>query len=371
MGKKLLIVVLVLIVSTLSFTRSFLGLIGDIPWHYGYSDVFNEDRINEELAKQLPYLERPIEYPLITGFFIYLMWYLGKSLLGYAIFTWIFLTIFAIIAAITLYKLCGLLKIGKERIFWFYIFAPSLIVFGVYNWDVIAVMLTVLAVYFFYNNKHWHSAIFLSLGLNAKLFPVLILPFMLLKTNIKQGVKMFSIFLITSLILNLYFIIYGFDVWKITYLFHGLREPNIDSIWSLTNLNTGTVNMLSLVLFLASYLVLIFFHRKYDLISLSLASIALFLIVNKIFSPQYILWLLPFFALSQTMTRKVFYSLETANLVVFFSTSYWIFASKEQVFWMVSNIFTIVRSLVLIYILYSVLVKRQTQESSQNQNLYI
>lgn len=364
MGKKLLIVVLVLIVFTISFTRSFLGLIGAVPWHYGYSDVFNEDRIDEELAKQIPYLERPIEYQILTGFFIYLIWYLGKSLLGYAIFTWVLLTIFAIIAAIALYKLCELLKIGKERIFWFYIFAPSLIIFGVYNWDVIAVMLTVLAVYFFYKNKFGFSAIFLSLGFNAKLFPVLILPLMLLKTNIKQGIKVFSIFLITSLILNLYFIIYSFDVWKITYLFHGLREPNMDSIWSLTNLSTSTINMLSIVLFLIPYMVLIFFHRKYDLISLSLASIALFLVCNKIFSPQYIIWLLPFFALSQTMTRKMFYSLETANLVVFFSISHWLLAAKEQVYLTISNISTIARSLILAYIVFAIL-KTKRLETKQ------
>src|SRR3989338_9706831 len=104
MNKKILITIIIIIISTLSFARSFLGLVGIIPWHYGYSDVFNVDRINLLNTQKIPYLEVQIEYPVITGFFIYLMWHFGKSLLGYALLTYAFLTIFALIAAIYLYK---------------------------------------------------------------------------------------------------------------------------------------------------------------------------------------------------------------------------------------------------------------------------
>lgn len=355
MNKKLWIVFLVLIICTISFTRSFLGLIGVIPWHYGYSDVFNEERINPELAKKIPYLERAVEYPVITGFFIYSMWYIGKSLIGYVVLTWIFLTLCAIITALVLYKLCKLLNIDKERLIWFFIFAPSLIVFGVYNWDMIAVMFMVLAIYFFYRNNYIISAIFLGLGFNAKLFPILILPMMLLKTNLKQDVKIILVFLVTFFILNAYYLVNSFDVWKATYLFHSLREPNIDSIWAFTGLETSTINFLSLTLFLLSYIILVYYHKKYDFLALSFMSILLFLLFNKIFSPQYILWLLPFFVLSKNITRKLFYSLEATNLIVFFSTLYWIFVSKEQIFLITSNILTTARSLILAFMVYKVI----------------
>mgnify|MGYP001608772063 CR=1 FL=1 len=120
MNRKLIIVVLVLIISTISFARSFLGLIGITPWHYGYSDIYMEDNIDPKLSQKIPYLEKPKEYPLITGFLIYFMWYLGKNLLGYAILTWIFLTAATIVTALTLDKLVELLKLNKNRLFLFF-----------------------------------------------------------------------------------------------------------------------------------------------------------------------------------------------------------------------------------------------------------
>lgn len=358
MDKKLLIIiVIVIVISTVSFSRSFLGVIGVIPWHYGYSDVFNEDRINTELAKRIPYVESPVEYPIITGFFIYLMWFLGKNLFGYAILTWLFLTLAAVITATTLYQLCDLLNVDKKRLVMFFAFAPSLLVFGIYNWDIIAVMFMVLAIHFFYRDQYVLSSMFLGLGFNAKLFPIVILPIMLLKTNLKQGIKIILMFLVTFLFLNLYFVINDFDMWKITYTFHGSRAPNIDSIWALTHLGIGTINIMSMLLFLIAYISLVSYHKKYDVISLSFASLLLFFLFNKVFSPQYMLWVLPFFVLSQTIAIKVFYSLEFANIAVFLLIQYWIFVSEGQIVLMGSILFIVMRGLLLAYLLYFILVK--------------
>ena len=359
MNKKLMIVILVLIVSTISFSRSFLGLIGIIPWQYGYSDVFNEDRINEVSAKQIPYIERAVEYPIITGFFIYFTWLIGKNLLGYALLTWIFLTLPAVITAITLHKLAEMLKLGKKRLFWFFIFAPSMIVFSIYNWDMIALMFMVLGIYSFCKNKPLMASMFIGLGFNAKLFPVILLPIMMLK-NRKNAIKMLLVFILTFLVLNSYFMIASFDTWKNIFLYHSLREPNIDSAWHITGLSTGAINIASAVLFSISYIALLLFFKKRDLIALSFLSMLLFLLLNKIFSPQYILWLLPFFVLSQNTSKKSFYLLEAANMAVFFSTMYWLLASREQVFLAISNISTVARSLILAYLIFIILKPTKT-----------
>lgn len=351
MGRKFWIVIFILLVSAISFARSFLGLIGVIPWEIGYSDIFNADRINTLAAAKIPYIEQKIEYPVVTGFFIFFMWLLGKSLLGYAAFTFIFLILAAAITGLTLYKLAEHLNIDKSRIFIFFVFAPSMLVFGIYNWDIIAVMFMVLALYYFYKNKFAVCGILLSLGFNAKLFPILLLPIMLLKTNVKNGIKIASAFLFTFLVLNIYFMAASFDVWKATYAFHAERAPNIDSIWSLTGLGIQTINILSLALVSIFYLYLLSNHRKCDLLSMSFASILLFLFFNKIFSPQYTLWILPFFVVLTYSGKIEYYSFEASNLIVFFSALNWIFALKQP-FMIITNIFVVARALLIAYFIY-------------------
>lgn len=370
MNKKLWIIVLVIIVSAISFSRSFLGLIGAIPWHYGYSDIFNEDSINPATALKLPYLEVPIEYPPVTGFFIYLAWLFGKSLLGYAILSYALLMLFTIITALTLYKLCGILNAAKSRIWLFFVFAPSMIVFNIFNWDIIAVMFMVLAIYSYYRNKFIWASLFLALGFNAKLFPVLLLPIMLLKTDWKNKIRMTLAFAITCIALNIYFIIKNFSVWKSTYTFHSLRQPNIDSVWSLTGLNAQTINILSLALFLSFFALLAYNHKKYDTIKMGFLVVLLFLIVNKIFSPQYILWLLPFFVLSSLITKVPYYALEASNLIVFFATSAWILSSNKFMFLIISHISTIVRSVILLYLVYVTIKSSANNIETNTNNIY-
>ena len=370
MNRKVLIVAFVLLVSFISFSRSFLGLIGVVPWHYGYSDIFNEDRINPVTALKLPYLEVPIEYPLITGFFIYLAWFFGKSLLGYAILSYALLTLFTIITALTLHKLCGILNADKSRIWLFFVFAPSMIVFNIFNWDIIAVMFMVLAIYLYYRNKFIWASLFLALGFNAKIFPVLLLPIFLLKTGWKNKIKIALTFIVTSIVLNIYFMIKNFSVWKSTYIFHGLRQPNIDSVWALTGLNIQIINILSLVLFLLFFALLAYNHKKYDTIKMGFLAVLLFLIVNKIFSPQYMLWLLPFFVLSSFITKIQYYALEALNLIVFFAASTWILASKEFMLLFISHISTIARSVILVYLLYVIIKSSASNIETSTKNIY-
>ena len=182
-----------------------------------------------------------------------------------------------------------------------------MVLFGVYNWDIIAVMFSVLALYSFHKKQYAWSAILLGMGFNAKLFPAVLLPIMLIKANPGQRIKMAFAFFAVFLALNIYFVIDSFEVWKVTYTFHSLRSPNIDSIWSFTGLATGTINVLSALLFLAAYIALLFSHKRYGIFELGFASLLLFLSFNKIFSPQYIMWLLPFFVLSAAAAKKLFY----------------------------------------------------------------
>ena len=211
MNKKYLIIIFVIIIFTLSFARSFLGLLGIIPWQYGYSDVYNADRIASFSAEKIPYINTSIEYPILTGFFIYLNWYFGKSLEGYIFLTYIFLTIFAVITALILFKTIKLLKMEEKNIWRFFVFGPSLLVFGVYNWDIMAVMFAVTAFYFFLKEKYGLAALALALGFNAKIFPIIFLPIMMFKVDLKKALKMLVVFTIICIVINSYFMFHDFN----------------------------------------------------------------------------------------------------------------------------------------------------------------
>jgi hypothetical protein len=77
-----------------------------------------------------------------------------------------------------------------------------------------------------------------------------------------------------------------------------------------------------------------------------------FLLVNKVFSPQYLLWLLPFFVLCQELaSKKFFYSLEVANLLVLLLVIAPILYSELVLFLYLSLLFVFIRHLLLGWLL--------------------
>src|SRR3989338_6081699 len=355
----LVFLIIIFIISSLfCFTVKYLGMKEVIPWFIGYSDISPFNKI--ALQPGLPYIDKDVEYPAITGLFIHLTG-LGKTKENYFLLSSFFLVLFGLLTLITLYKLVLEKGIDKKRLIIFFAAAPSILFFMIYNWDLIAIFFTVLSLYFFRQKKDVSAAIFLSLGFNAKLFPILLLPIMLLKRDsIIKWVKIIFSFFITSIIVNIYFIIKNFDGWLFFYTFNSLREPNPDSMWGIiyrfSGIEIKLIGLISLVLFLIFYLFIIFYYRKKNIYYLGAASILLFLIFNKVFSPQYILWLLPFFILIPKLNKISFYSLEISNLIVLFSILPWIFIiPKIDLFLNISQFFVIVRHIIMIYLVYFIL----------------
>ena len=355
----LVFLIIIFIISSLfCFTVKYLGMKEVIPWFIGYSDISPFNKI--ALQPGLPYIDKDVEYPVITGLFIHLTG-LGKTKENYFLLSSFFLVLFGLLTLITLYKLVLEKGIDKKRLIIFFAAAPSILFFMIYNWDLIAIFFTVLSLYFFRQKKDVSAAIFLSLGFNAKLFPILLLPIMLLKRDsIIKWVKIIFSFFITSIIVNIYFIIKNFDGWLFFYTFNSLREPNPDSMWGIiyrfSGIEIKLIGLISLVLFLILYLFIIFYYRKKNIYYLGAASILLFLIFNKVFSPQYILWLLPFFILIPKLNKISFYSLEISNLIVLFSILPWIFIiPKIDLFLNISQFFVIVRHIIMIYLVYFIL----------------
>jgi hypothetical protein len=118
--------------------------------------------------------------------------------------------------------------------------------------------------------------------------------------------------IVTFALINLPFAIAGFDGWLATYEFHTLRGPNFDNIWAVRDfgpirlpfLEPERLNLVTALFtgaFFVSALAVGWWRGKrvggYPVVAVSGALLAAFLLFNKVHSPQYALWIMPFFVL--------------------------------------------------------------------------
>jgi uncharacterized membrane protein len=332
---------------------------GLTPRLFGFSPS-SDIRIFYDKAVEpgLFYIDKLIEYPVITGLFIQAAEVLGKTYAGYYLFNSFFLIAFAVIATYLLYK--SIANKDKRGLFIYWVFAPSMFFFLIYNWDMLAIIFVVIALYFIRQNKVVYAASFLSLGFCAKLYPVFYLLPLLLTRSIRQWPKIIGVFFLVALVINGSFMFLNFDGWSYFISFNSQRHPNPDSIWAVVNtlvpsLSNTQINILSLVLFLSLSLIAVWKCRHDSIIKLCFILTLIFLISNKVFSPQYLLWLLPFYVLLDMKKKGLFYALELVNLIVFFTIIRHYTNSPETVLLNTCHVFVVIRHVLLIYMLYYLL----------------
>ena len=177
-----------------------IGLLPNPHWNLVYSDII--PFYGKAVALGLPYINKLIEYPVLTGLFVHLMGIIGGSKSWYYFFSAIGLVGFAGAATFILYKFQRWAPIGKSFLpFW--IFAPSMIVFLVYNWDIIAVFFVIAAFYFIQRGNYNVAAALLAFGFSSKFYPVIYLaPLVLAQKPFSKKISIVTIFIATALLIN-------------------------------------------------------------------------------------------------------------------------------------------------------------------------
>jgi uncharacterized membrane protein len=120
--------------------------------------------------------------------------------------------------------------------------------------------------------------------------------------------------LVTWLVVDLPAMLSGFHQWTVFWTFNNDRGADLGSLWLIWQqgghtLSPSTINRVSLLLFAAvcaGVLVLGLRSRRPPRIpQLAYLIVAGFLVVNKVYSPQYVLWLLPLVVLARPRWRDV------------------------------------------------------------------
>ncbi len=347
-----------LLVSLASLAYHSMVLISDAYiFIFTYTDV--SAFAKRALVPGWMYLGKTIEYPVLVGNFIQVMGWLAGNRVLYVLYSSVSLIAIGLFALYFLYRMVP--DDQRDNLKVYFIFAPSIFLFLVYNWDILAVCSTVLAFYMVRKQKDVWASLFLALGFLAKLYPALFLLPILMKQDswIKRGQIVFT-FGLVAVLANSFFALKNFKAWFFFFHFSSVRGADYGTMWKLLTplfppylYDVKILNLLSLFLFVISAGFVLWRYRKANIIQLSFWVLLLFILFNKVFSPQYLLWLLPFFVLLNWKNKRLYYSLEITNFIYLISVLSYLFKPHYQLGYVISGIFTALRLISLVWILSS------------------
>ena len=198
---------------------------------------------------------------------------------------------------------------------------PGIILAGFINWDMWAVGLLALAMFLFSRNKPVLAGICIGLGTATKLYPVLILGAVLVLA-IRSG-KLRTFFttagaaLAAWLAVNLPIAAMNPSGWQYFFEFTQDRPAGYSSPWfaynlaaerlQWTQLTASTINSLALNLFIVACVLIgllaLTATRRPRLAQLAFLIVGAFILTNKVYSPQFVIWLIPLLALARPRWR--------------------------------------------------------------------
>lgn len=307
-----------------------------------YSDAMPFWGGREIAAGKLPYFEARMEYPVLTGGLIYLDGRITAGLFGRMASAPHFLFVVALVNTVIALLVTWLLwsmGLARSRL-WCWALAPPLILYIGHNWDILAIALAVGAVALAQRGRLTYAAGLAALGGAAKLFPLLLLPLLGLRPMIERRIYTVATLIAAAVVawgtVNLPAAIFARANWLEFYLFSSSRGSTAGSLWDLAaqfNLLQTTIeqrNLWSAILFLAGAGAIVATGARRHWLNLWVLFtpiVAWFLLVNKVYSPQFDLWILPLMLVTSRRLWPVALFI-VGDMLAYFA-EFWMFAGME------------------------------------------
>jgi hypothetical protein len=291
-----------------SYVRTAEGTRHPSPWGYrlwafsalSYSDILalHEDRGARQ--HPLPYVEDPIEYPVVLGIAMWLPSVVAPGRAGYFALT------FLLLAACALGTLWFISSIPGTQP-WVWGASPALLVYGALNWDLLAILPVAAGLWLWAKGRERWAVALLSLAVWTKFFPLLVLGVILLvslRGGRRRTLELLGIFVGVTLLLNLPFALLSWQRWAWFFEFNRARELEASLYLLFGGDRRGSVdaaNVSSAVVVLAAAAALAVLElrtRRLDPLRAGCALICVFFVANKVYSPQYWLWVVAAMALA-------------------------------------------------------------------------
>jgi uncharacterized membrane protein len=245
------------------------------------------------------------EYPVLTGLFVWASSLLADGRASFLVVSTLLLLPFALAVTSLLHRLSG-----RRALLW--AASPSLVLYALHNWDLLAVAAATAAIWSWRRGATTTAAVLLGLGACLKIYPGLfLLPLAVDRLVRRDGVGAARVLVAggaTVVAVNLPFALVGREGWAATYVFQSDRAADSSSnslwYWVYPHLTTDQLNLVIPLLLAGALAVALTDGVRrarsgddFPLVQVCAAVLVAFLLLNKVSSPQYTLWLLPFLVL--------------------------------------------------------------------------
>ena len=240
------------------------------------------------------------------------------------------------LALATLAAAAALARVHRRRPYDAALFAasPVLIANALVNWDLLAVALVAGALLAWARRRPVLTGVLIGLGCATKLYPLFLLGGIAVICFRWRAwgtfAKVLTATAVAWLVANLPAMLTGWDEWMHFWRFNNDRGADLGSLWLVLSqagvpVGTKVVNDLSLLGFAVRCVVVLAIGLRAPstprLAQLGFLIVAGFLILNKVYSPQYVLWLLPLAVMARPRWRD--HLIWQAGELLYFAGVWW------------------------------------------------
>ncbi|RSN54684.1 glycosyltransferase family 87 protein [Actinomadura sp. WAC 06369] len=319
-----------------------------------YTDVYPLYYVRGLNDGLIPYFDsfpgtdiRFVEYPVLSGGLMQLVAWLvspfGDDGRGMAFYN-VTVLLLAVLAVATVLATAYAAGRRSLRTGLMVALSPALLLSAYINWDLLAVGLSALALAAWSKRRPALAGVLLGLAIAAKFYPLLFLgPLVLLCVRAGQWRAMGRMLAGTAaawLATNLPVMLFAWDGWLQFYTFSQDRGIDWGSIWfflrdqGMPGLDdTGRLNLLGtgtcLVLCAGIGVLALAAPRRPRLPQLMFLVLVAFMLPNKVWSPQYVLWLLPLAVLARPKL-PAFVAWQVGEIVYFFGIWWFLLSVSAQ-----------------------------------------
>jgi uncharacterized membrane protein len=292
-----------------------------------YAEGLNEGKV--------PYRDHPVEYPVVTGYFMGALGLpvheIGQDNPEINQGRWFYNANALVLSALAVATAAALLALRRRRPWDVAIFAlsPILFVTATINWDFLAIAFAAFGLYAWVRRRPALAGVLLGLGAAAKLWPIFVLgPLVLLAVRARRLRAALIAFFMAALawvVANAPVFLMYRESWNRFFDLNTTRPVDWGTLWYIgryldSKWNTGnpgdqgpfqwlsdhvdpTLNWLTYGLFGLACLgigaLILLAPRRPRLAQVFFLVVAAFLIFSKVWSQQYVLWLLPLIVLAR------------------------------------------------------------------------